>query len=313
MEDLLGFGKGTDKLLDVVSRGIGVLYRPRSMRAEADARAYETRVLGAASLDVEKAKAALELSMAIQSKHAMSEADAQLATRARDRLVQTEIQRQRNVEAIVQMALEAPPADASEEAVDDDWTRTLFRFGQEVSDTTMQRLWAQLLNGEVAQPGTYSVRALQALSMLSKAEVSAFQKLCRMCDATGRIFVPPNITDDDWLNRRSNWFKPHGLEDATLEVLQEAGLVADGIHTLAAVHMVNRDKTPRDCIVLRLRFAGSIGVFTCLDSGRRTLELKCLRLTTAGRELARLTDADFDRTYPALVAATYDLAFRYED
>ncbi len=43
-------GKPFEKLIEVVSNGIGTLYRPRAIRKEADAKAYEIKV-------VEKAKA----------------------------------------------------------------------------------------------------------------------------------------------------------------------------------------------------------------------------------------------------------------
>lgn len=312
MDDLVGLGKATEKMLDVVARGIGVLHRPRSIRVEADARAYEMRVLGEAALDVEKAKAAHQLSLAVDTKLAMAEADEQLAARARERLVQTEIQRQRNVEEIVQLAIEAPPTAVSDEPVDDDWTRTLFRYGQDVSDATMQRVWAQVLNGEVAQPGSYSLRALRALSTLTKSEVAAFQRLCRLSDEKGRIPSPPNVGEDGGFQRRHGWFEPDGISDQTVQLLQEAGLVAEGTAPLAAVRMVAEPASLTDLLVLRLPIAGCTAVFTCLEASQRTLELYCMRLTSIGRELARLTDADFDKTYLQRVAAAYAVAFRVE-
>ena len=38
-------GKPFEKLIEVVSNGIGTLYRPRAIRQEADAKAYEIKVI----------------------------------------------------------------------------------------------------------------------------------------------------------------------------------------------------------------------------------------------------------------------------
>lgn len=312
MEDLAGFGRATEKILDVVASGLGVLYRPRAIRAEAEARAYEIRVLGKAQMDVEKAKSSHELTAAINTKIAMADAEQQLAERARDRLIQAELGRQRNLEAIVQLALDAPPVVVAEEPVDPDWARTLFRLGQEVSDTTMQKLWARVLNAEVANPGAFSVRSLQALSTLSKAEVEAFQTLCNLSNDSGYVLVPVQNGLADFIERRRQWFLPWGLDDATMELLEEAGLVAEGVSLFASTKSSIGPSSPTDFMTLRLTFPGLMAIFTCLDPKRRELTLCGMKFTSVGRQLKRLTSARFDQSYLAPLAAAYDVTVRIE-
>lgn len=38
-------GKPFEKLIDVISKGIGTIYKPRSIRKEADAKAYEIGII----------------------------------------------------------------------------------------------------------------------------------------------------------------------------------------------------------------------------------------------------------------------------
>lgn len=312
MEDLVGIGRATEKLLEVVTNGIGLIYRPRAIRAEADARAYEVRALGEANLDIERARSAHELTRAIDSKLAVAEAEQLLIERARDRLVQTEAQRQKNVDAIVQLAMESAPDVVSNEPVEPDWTRTLFRLGQDVSDEAMQRLWARVLNGEVSKPGSFSLRSLQVLSTLTKAEVAGFQKLCSLSTGDGRVLVPVQNGMADFIERRPDWFRPWGLAEAQMELLLEAGLIVEGVNIYAGIKMAMKPVSVHDVVSLRLPFPSGVGVFTELNSKIREFNIFCIRLTPVGRELQRLAAVEFDRTYLSQVAATYNLAFRYE-
>lgn len=155
MTDNLGFGKAAEKIVDAISSGIGSLYRPRAIRAEADARAYERVVLGQADLRIEKERAIQEFSLGVDKRIQQDEVEFALAVRARDRLVASEIQRQANVEAIAELALQNVPLEVSDSTVDSDWTRTLFRYGQDVSNESMQRVWAKIIQAEVARPDSF--------------------------------------------------------------------------------------------------------------------------------------------------------------
>ncbi len=312
IEDLAGLGKATEKLLDVVAKGIGVLYKPRAIRAEAEARAYEIRVLGEANIHIERTKSECQLAAAINSKIQMADAEQQLAERARMRLVQTELQRQRNVEAIVHLALEDPPKIVADDPVNSDWTRTLFRLGQEVSDATMQKLWASVLNAEVAKPGSFSIRSLQTLATLSRDEIEAFQRLCSLSNGSGNVLTPVQTGLADFVERRHQWFLPWGLSDTALELLQETGLLAEGVNIFASAKLSPQASSPTDPLSLRLAFPGCMAVFTCIEKKRRELILCSMKLTSVGRELRRLAPATFDRSYLTTLAAAYDVSLRLE-
>ena len=85
-----------------------------------------------------------------------------------------ELERQKNLEAIIDTARLALPEQVSSEPVDKDWTTHFFEAAKDVSDTDMQTLWARILAGEITEPGTTSRRTLEFLKTLSKAEAEMF-------------------------------------------------------------------------------------------------------------------------------------------
>src|SRR5471030_3148475 len=106
MNDLLGFGNGTDKLIAAVGSALGAVYRPYGIRRDADAEAYRLTTLETAKTDA-KARNTLELA------RAKSEADMILANgkqtleaRLEARLQHKALQQQLNIERIVAGALE---------------------------------------------------------------------------------------------------------------------------------------------------------------------------------------------------------------
>ncbi len=143
------------KLVEVVAAGIGTLYAPfGTMRqAKADAKAAVVR----AEADVEVAS---------------------IQERARTRLEHREALRQRNLEAITSVAANELPATVSKEPVDIDWTLQYIDQAQDVCDEQLQALWARILAGEVASPGSYSKRTLAFLKTLDKWEAEALTLLC---------------------------------------------------------------------------------------------------------------------------------------
>ncbi|QPF74467.1 DUF2806 domain-containing protein [Roseateles sp. DAIF2] len=300
MEDLTGLGKPAEKLIDAVVRGVGTLYRPRAIRNEADAKAYEAKVLGVAAIEVEEAKARAQVASAIEAKIALADADEQLARRTRERLIQSELQRQQNIEAIAELAIENGPSTASDSPVADDWCRALFRFGADVSDAEMQLLFARVLAGEVEQPGSYSLRALSVMASLTKDDAHAFQTLCSICvDAKGHILQTPRRGFE-----AVDWLKPIGLPHSTLYALQEAGLLHDVDGAMPYAAMWN-GKAEAEAMSMVLVFPG--GRFRLTQRHKsNALEFFALRLTSVGAQLSRLVRPEFDRRVLDLIAKAYN-------
>jgi len=152
IKDLLGLEKPITKLIEEISKGIGTLYKPRSIRNEAEAEAYKKEALAIA----EAKKISIE-----------GDAKIQLLERAKKRLVYQELTKQENIEEIADKAIKY--------------------LDKEVSDKP-QEIWAKILANEVSKPNTISFRTLEVVSNLSKKEAELFQIACSLASNKDTIW-----------------------------------------------------------------------------------------------------------------------------
>lgn len=195
-------GKPIEKLLDVVSQGIGSLYKPRAIRNEADAEAYKKEVLAKADAKGILILGETEIELA------------ELAQRAKERLVHQEMQRQTNIENIVEKSINHLGDDVSDVEVDNDWRMRFFSRAQDISNDDVQEIWAKILAEEVSEPGRISMRTLDVLSNLSKYEAEKFQLACSL--SSYRTLI--------WKLKGGNFDKFH-LQYLDIMTLRDAGLI----------------------------------------------------------------------------------------
>ncbi|MDZ7596099.1 MAG: DUF2806 domain-containing protein [Thiobacillus sp.] len=146
------------KLVEVIAAGIGRVYAPfgtvRQARADATAKIIHAKADGSVI---------------------------EIQERANARVQHREAVRQQNIERIASQAALELPEKVSSNGVNLDWTLQYFDHAQDVCDENMQKLWARILAGEVANPGSYSKRTLQFLKTLDKGEAEAFTYICSLC------------------------------------------------------------------------------------------------------------------------------------
>lgn len=157
-------GKPLEKLIDVISKGIGKLYEPKSIRKEADARAYELEVLERA-----RVKALVNT----------QEIEQDLLDRIEERIIHREINKQKNLDSVNSFAAQElqNESEVSSEPLDDDWISRFFSIAEDISNEEMQILWGKILAGEIKAPKTYSLRTLELIRNLSKDEAQIFMKV----------------------------------------------------------------------------------------------------------------------------------------
>jgi len=172
--DLAPLSKPVEKLIEVVAQGIGGVYKPVGTVLQARADSKAKMILAAGEIQV-----------------------SELYRRMAERLIYTEIERQKNLEEIVSKAPASLPAHVSDKPVDKDWITHFFGAAQDVSDGDMQTLWARILAGEVAHPGSTTRRTLEFLKTLSKAEAEMIGAVASVSfvDHTGwSLLVEETIT-----------------------------------------------------------------------------------------------------------------------
>jgi hypothetical protein len=80
--------------------------------------------------------------------------------------------------------------------VDADWFTKWRNGAQDVSREEMQRLWAKLLAGEVAKPGTFSMHTVDFLSRMSSADADLLARAAPFVTSGGIVKL-----NDDFLTR----------------------------------------------------------------------------------------------------------------
>lgn len=180
MDDLLGIGKGTEKLIDVIANAVGAIYRPYGIRKEAEAEAYQIKL-------VESAKAeqkAIEIRTLAGAKRdellIIDSAASTIGERVEKRKQFNELRRQTNLENVLNGAFKYIGNDISKEPVDPDWIQTLIGYAEEANSEQIQDLWSRVLAGETELPGSFSLRAMETLKKLSRKNAELFQRACQI-------------------------------------------------------------------------------------------------------------------------------------
>jgi uncharacterized repeat protein (TIGR03899 family) len=233
MEDMLGFGKGTEKLIDVISRACGVIYRPIAERKAADAEEYKIRLVSNAKADA-KAHEIISLAKAKQqAKIFEDEMKSTLLERARLRAEHQQALKQHNLECAIQFAASHIKQEVSDENVDQDWIDTWAEHAQHVSAEVMQEIWGRVLAGEVAKPGSYSIKALATLRSMSRQEAEALGVACSLAGRHGQNggrFIVHFVNMNSFpyylsFKHREIDLQEHGLLVTDMLMLQSAGLI----------------------------------------------------------------------------------------
>lgn len=160
--------KSVAKLLDTIGDQIGLFLEPihirRKGQAEADVLVFEANAK--AEISVLK----VENRLAIKDRQ----------DRAAERVRKKEEKRQANLEAIASKAAGEIPQAVSDVPVDEDWVTQFFEHCQDVSSDQMQTVWARLLAGEVSKPGSFSLKTLSVVRIMSKEDANLFTRFCSM-------------------------------------------------------------------------------------------------------------------------------------
>ncbi|KHT49316.1 DUF2806 domain-containing protein [Vibrio sinaloensis] len=192
------------KLWDTVTKGgIGSLASPwqtrRQGRANVDARRDELLVLAQTEVDVADIKSGkkrltedrqlVEVAES-NSVHAITDCRngrvepyfslPEIEQNAEARFTAQRIQEQVNVTKTVLFAeeeLENNFTEYNDEEIDNDWFVRWRDCAEKVSNEDLQRLWAKALAGEIASPGSYSLRTLEFIKNISQTEANEIARL----------------------------------------------------------------------------------------------------------------------------------------
>ena len=218
VKDLVGLSEPIKKLIEVCAEGIGAVARPWLIQRDAQALALAQKELKQAGLELAAAN--------------FSSIDSQIAARIDYR----EAKIHRNLCNVVAAAEQSLPDSVSKENLDNDWIGRFFSYAQDVSNEEMQQIWGRLLSGEVARPGTFSLRTLDLVRNLSVKEAYTFQHLAKYL-LQNSFCVSPHPTmmsfkktaqkfeigsgNDDW----NRFYEENGISPEDFTLLEEIQLL----------------------------------------------------------------------------------------
>ena len=216
---------------------------------------------------------------------------AQMLTRARRESAMSAVRRELAIRHIAILAEEEcrnlPLEDISKVPVDADWLVRWRDGAQDAVSVQLKRYWARLLAGEVLRPSTYSVRTMEFLRTISRADLETLQICARFC-FEGFIYRNP-----------AQYFSPQ-LHQPMFEQLEELGLLR-GVYgrpeswTLAA--------TGSDSDFRFILPCHNKAIFLEGGSAEDDHRIPVFRLTRFGREVFSLCQVDADTAYLLAVAS----------
>ena len=191
------------KLLKVIASGVGAVAGSWLTRRDAGAEADAMRLLAQGETD---ARAILEgtkqlditgkLTDISNAANTALQGATNIDSEVQARVTFQERKRQANLRAISEIAHKHLSDKVSDEEVDEDWIARFFSAAQDVTNEEMQLIWGKLLAGEVAEPGSYSLRALEIVRNLTREEASTIENILRYMIADAIPFLDQNFWDD---------------------------------------------------------------------------------------------------------------------
>ncbi len=187
MKDLAGLSEPLKKLIEVVARGIGILYEPTHIKKIAQARVIEIEKISSA---IQDAKLPIQYE---DGKISIDGSTQNLFENTEKRLLFTEAKKQKNIDDIVSEAyyyLENEQ-EVSSEPLQDEWINRFFDIAGEISSEDLKTIWSKILAEEIKKPGTCSLRTLEILKNISRDEAKIFNKISNfVIKHHGKFFLP---------------------------------------------------------------------------------------------------------------------------
>jgi uncharacterized repeat protein (TIGR03899 family) len=188
IKDLAGIGKPLEKLIEVISKGVGMVYKPYA----------ENKQLDNDIATIKKVKEAIgpneqNLQISYTKKDGVSistptkqdlnlQITPPLEERSQTKLEYQNYKKQINIESITQGTADMLALEESVDnnPVDEDWITRFFSYAEDISNGEMQKIWSKVLAGEIKKPTSFSLRTLEALRNITEEEAQSFNKFARL-------------------------------------------------------------------------------------------------------------------------------------
>ena len=285
--------RAIEKLLDYAASGVGAVAGPMLAPWKASREGKARLAAARAAAEVRLIEAESDAGASAIIAKAQSEARAYLLpsdadTRGtlqitRDDIAQSiEFQgrkRLANVRSVLEDAAEElGDKEVADHEPDPDWTARYFGYVQDVSSEDLRKIWAKILAGEVESPGRTSLRTLDTLKNMTKRDAEMFRDICPSIIGDGYLFYDDSVKELSTLALNNLLH----LQDCYLLNLER------GLESV-------RQWGEENYIVLEYQ-SGAL-MITSNGTPDGPLRIPIMRLTSAGRELGRLSTPTVNMDY----------------
>ena len=210
------------------------------------------------------------------------------------------VSRQRRLDGLVGSALARiahdpgpAEADAADAATDDDWFEVYRREAADRSEGEMREAFVRVLEGEVRQPGTFSVQALRVLGSISTTTAAEFRRAASVCLSSPNDTRVPAVGG----NLNNNCLQDVGLSYDVLMRLTENGLVRPDFASwmpYGPIHDFNPEQRLPPNMQHPFHHQGRRWVLagTTAPLKQKSLRVPGAAFSTAGRELLSVVDQE---------------------
>lgn len=207
----------------------------------------------------------------------------------------THLRKQQNLENIIQRAIKYCSDNEVADRADQDWFNNFINLAEDVSNKTMQDLWAKILAGEISSPGSFSLKSLQAFKTLSINEAKLLAKACAIAIKDQSKKSMRIISGASQTPGLFNFFskdREHRIN------LSPFGLSYAELLTLADNHLIfiQETETPPIASGESISFAFN-GLNLSLKSNKNNTLLSFYKFTPIGTELAQLIADNPEKKY----------------
>lgn len=227
------------------------------------------------------------------------EKQAPLEDRSFRRLKLNKLRKQENIEAITVRAIQYCSNSQTGKKADQDWFSSFINLAEDISNKTMQDLWAKILAGEISHPGSFSLKTLQAFRTMSITDAKLFAKACSLAVSDARKQNIRIISGAYQVPKLLNFFNRNREQQIDFNA---SGLSYADILTLADNHLLFKQETESSALAkgdqIQFYYTGNSLTFSAKKSD---CILTFYKFTPIGTELAQLiTDKIDDTHYAAL-------------
>lgn len=214
--------------------------------------------------------------------------DEQLLMNYQRRQLSDGIKKEQNLEDIINIAADDMKyeTETPKKHIEMDWWNRFEQYAENVSNDDMKVIWGKILSGEFKNPGSFSLRTLNAINNISKEEAELFQFLLPYSFCLGE-----NKSNNIILLSSMFYKNVSSLNNYVLSLAHETGLVnqetgmALNIYKNKTILYYGNDYK----IVVRFKYDEDSSKLSNFN-----FPISIIDFTSAGKEICNIIDIDFD-------------------